>query len=146
MGGGLTVVSHTLSESKSKFIQKLVKSNVPGKIITAVMVTGDTLKRYGNGEISTQECMFELGENEEQLHYDIGVYAAAKNIDVIVALGQLGKNIHDGAKAAGHRAVYSFESVEEFLQQKDSILNQKDTILVKASHGMHLEKIVEVLS
>lgn len=106
----------------------------------------DLLESANGRKVAIIGSMFELGENEEQLHYDIGVYAAAKNIDVIVALGQLGKNIHDGAKAAGHRAVYSFESVEEFLQQKDSILNQKDTILVKASHGMHLEKIVEVLS
>lgn len=62
MGGGLTVVSHSLSSSSSKFIQALSNSNVPGKLITAVTVTGDTLKRYGNGEITTQECLIELGD------------------------------------------------------------------------------------
>lgn len=62
MGGGLTTVSHTLSGSSSKFLRGLSESNVPGKVITAVMLTGDTLKRYGNGEISTQECLIELGE------------------------------------------------------------------------------------
>ena len=62
MGGGLTVVSHSLSNSSSKFIQALSKSNVPGRLITAVIVTGDTLKRYGNGEITTQECLIELGD------------------------------------------------------------------------------------
>lgn len=61
MGGGLTVLSHTLSGSKSEFIKGLAKSNVPGKVITAVIATGDTLKKWGTGEINTQECMIELG-------------------------------------------------------------------------------------
>lgn len=62
LGNSLTLVSHTLSDSSSKFIQALVKSNVPGKVITAVMTTGNTLKRYANNEISTQECIMEIGE------------------------------------------------------------------------------------
>ncbi len=63
MGGGVTVIQHTLSSSSSKFLQALSQSNVPGKVITAITVTGGTLMRYANGEISTQECMIELGES-----------------------------------------------------------------------------------
>lgn len=62
MSGGLTTAYQSLSGSSSKFLKALTESNVPGKVITAVMLTGDTLKRYGNGEISTQECLIELGE------------------------------------------------------------------------------------
>ena len=62
MGATLTTLCHTLSYSSSKFIRALAASNVPGKVITAVMVTGNTLKRYGNGEITTQECLIELGD------------------------------------------------------------------------------------
>lgn len=62
MGGGLTTISHTLSGSSSKFLRALSESNVPGKVITAVIVTGDTIKRYSEGEITTQECLIELGE------------------------------------------------------------------------------------
>lgn len=61
LGGGLTTVSHTLSSSSSKFLQGLSSMNVPGKVITAVMLTGDTIRRYGNGEITTEECIIELG-------------------------------------------------------------------------------------
>lgn len=74
-GGGLTVISHTLSSSSSTFLRALSESNVPGKIITAVIVTGDTLKRYGNGEISTQECLLELGE--KGLNFSTSGYAMA---------------------------------------------------------------------
>lgn len=61
LGGGLTTVSHTLSSSSSKFLQGLSSMNVPGQVITAVMLTGDTIRRYGNGEITTEECIIELG-------------------------------------------------------------------------------------
>lgn len=63
MSGGLTVVSQSLSNSGSEFLQALAASDVPGKVITAVTVTGNTLKRYADGEITTQECMIELGES-----------------------------------------------------------------------------------
>lgn len=62
MTGGLTVATHSLSTSSSKFVKGLASSNVPGKVITAVLVTGDTIKKWGYGEITTQECIIELGE------------------------------------------------------------------------------------
>jgi hypothetical protein len=62
VGGGMTVISQKMSQSSSEFIQMLAKNNVPGKIITAVIVTGDTLKKWGEGEITTQECLIQLGD------------------------------------------------------------------------------------
>ncbi len=62
MGGGMTVVSQSLSYSSSKFVQALANNNIPAKVITAVIVTGDTLKKWSDGEISTQECLIQLGD------------------------------------------------------------------------------------
>lgn len=62
LGGGMTVVSHSLSYSSSEFIQALAKNNVPGQLISAVMITGDTLVKWGNGEITTRECLLQVGE------------------------------------------------------------------------------------
>ncbi len=62
IGGGLATVLHTLSSSSSKFIQSLSKSNVPGQVITSVMVAGNTMERYVKGEINTKECLIELGD------------------------------------------------------------------------------------
>lgn len=59
MGGGMTVASQGLSSTSSEFLRGLAANNVPGKIITAVIVTGDTLKKWGEGEITTQECMLD---------------------------------------------------------------------------------------
>lgn len=86
MSGGLTVVSHSLSSSSSEFIQGLVKSNVPGNVITAVIVTGDTLKKWGEGEITTQECLIELGDkglNMATMGYSMAVGQAMIPIPIV---------------------------------------------------------------
>ena len=61
-GGMVTVTTHALNCSTSPFAQLLGKAGAPGKVVAAVMATGETLKRYFNGEISTLECVVELGE------------------------------------------------------------------------------------
>ncbi len=61
-GSGGSIIAHSLSYSNSKFLKALSNSNVPAKVITAIMTTGDIVKRYSNGEITTQECILELGE------------------------------------------------------------------------------------
>lgn len=86
MGGGLTVVSHSLSNSSSKFIRGLAESNVPGKVITAVMVTGDTLKKWESGEITTQQCLIELGDkglNMATMGYSMAVGQAVIPIPIV---------------------------------------------------------------
>lgn len=93
MGGGLTTLYQTLSGSSSKFIKTLSESNIPGKVITSVIVTGDTLKRYGNGEITTQECIIELGErgvNFATAGYSMAVGQALIPIPIVgAAVGAL---------------------------------------------------------
>lgn len=86
LSGGLTVVSHSLSNSSSQFIQALTKSNVPGKAITAVIVTGDTLKKWGEGEITTQECLIELGDkgvNMATMGYSMAVGQAIIPVPIV---------------------------------------------------------------
>ena len=42
--------------------------------------------------------MFELGENEKQLHYEVGSYLAQKQMDVLLTVGALSTSIAQGAK------------------------------------------------
>ena len=64
--GTTTVISHTIdstfTSSSSSFLQKLGNSNASAKMITTVMIIGDTVKRYISGEMTTKECLIELGE------------------------------------------------------------------------------------
>lgn len=61
-GGSLSVVARSLSSSSSPLVKSLVQSSVPGKVVGAVMATGDVLYRYAKGEISTVECIGQLGQ------------------------------------------------------------------------------------
>ncbi len=60
--GTTAVVARTLSGVNSPFIRSLVKSNVPGQVVSAVMATGGTLMKFCKGEIDTKECIVELGQ------------------------------------------------------------------------------------
>lgn len=98
--------------------------------------------------------MFELGQNEAQLHREVGVYAAQKGIDVIICTGKLSRHMYEGAlsvngemlTAAEKREVYYFETRDEMIDKLPEILKPGDNILVKASHGMQFEKVVEGLT
>ena len=97
--------------------------------------------------------MFELGEKECELHKEVGAYAADKGIDVIVCTGTLSKHMYEGAcetksavlTAAQRQEVYYFETRDEMLKELQGILKPGDSILVKASHGMHFEEVVAFL-
>lgn len=86
--------------------------------------------------------MFELGENEKALHEEVGKYAADNNIDVIVTIGKLSSNMCRGAKT-GNSEVFWFETRDEAVDELAKILKAGDSILVKASHGMELQAVIE---
>ena len=103
-----------------------------------VLATADTRKVAILGD------MFELGENEKELHYGVGQHAAEKGIDLLICIGALSKNTAEGA-INSKGSVLHFETKADFLTQADIFLNKGDTILVKASHGMEFPEIVEKL-
>ena len=90
--------------------------------------------------------MFELGVNERELHYEVGEYAASKGINLLITIGELSREIADGAISQSTAAqILHFDTKEDFLAQKDSLLQKGDTILIKASHGMNFPVIVSAL-
>lgn len=97
--------------------------------------------------------MFELGDNEKNLHYDVGQYVGTKSIDVLITIGDLARHIAMGA--ADYRethyesydcSIHSYDTIEEFENEAGQLLKKGDNILVKASHGMHFSNIVDMLS
>lgn len=62
IGNVSTTLAHTLTGSSSKFIKALGEANVPAKVITAVVITGKTIASWTDGEITTTECLLQLGD------------------------------------------------------------------------------------
>lgn len=91
--------------------------------------------------------MFELGEKEKELHSQIGSYAAKKHIDMLICVGSLSEFMFKEAQNNKNSdlELYYFPTREELLKHFMSLLRPKDAILIKASHGMHFEQILEYL-
>ena len=89
--------------------------------------------------------MGELGEDSRALHYETGRVAAACGVDLLITCGTLARAIAAGAADAGVRQVLSFDTMEDTLAALPEAVQPGDRILVKASHSMHFEKIVEAL-
>ena len=77
--------------------------------------------------------MFELGSVEVKAHEDIAVQAKEAGVSIIVTRGTLTQNTARKAREIGIPEVYECANHEEA------------TVLFKGSHGMHMEKIIELL-
>lgn len=89
--------------------------------------------------------MGELGENEKHLHYGVGAYAAEKQIDTLFCAGALSEEMARGAREAGMKQVFHYQTREEMTDQLLAYLKEGDTVLVKASHFMEYPKVVEAI-
>ena len=89
--------------------------------------------------------MGELGDDERELHAQVGRRVAACGIDRLVCVGTLAVEIADGAVSAGMPAgaVHRFEDVAQARSYLRSQAGPDDVVLVKASRFMGLEKIIE---
>lgn len=90
--------------------------------------------------------MGELGEDEVEMHREVGVYAASRNLDLILCVGELSQYMAEAAKhAAPEKAILHFATKEKMLKELPKILQEGDTVLVKASHFMGFEDVVKEL-
>ena len=113
----------------------------------------DLLLQADGRRVAVMGDMFELGEQEKEMHARVGKYAADKGVECIICTGKLARCIYEGAReTAGERKdgpaaeIFYFEDRESLLEGINQILKPGDTILIKASHGMGFEKVVEQLS
>jgi len=84
--------------------------------------------------------MFELGLDSVQFHHNVGAYAAGKEIDVIIAIGEDAKHLANAIPSALH-----FYSKAAFINEMEKHVQENDTVLVKASNGMGFDEIVKTL-
>lgn len=104
----------------------------------SMMASLDVLNYANTRKIAILGDMFELGEDEARLHGLIGEHLKKTDIDLVICIGELSENIKDETKC-----IYYFKDLDSFFPHIDNYVMANDTILVKASHGMHFEKIVE---
>ena len=106
----------------------------------------DVLSTATGRTVAVMGDMYELGDKENELHYNTGAHAAEIGIDVICCIGELSHHAYEGAKAcAKSSAVLYFKTKQDFLGKIRNVVKKDDTILVKASHGMEFPEIIDAL-
>jgi UDP-N-acetylmuramoyl-tripeptide--D-alanyl-D-alanine ligase len=86
--------------------------------------------------------MLELGDYEESMHTEIGQWLQDKKIESIVTVGRLARFIADSYKT-NNTSLYRFETAEEASVFIEKEKPAHSVILLKASRGIGLEKILQ---
>jgi len=85
--------------------------------------------------------MLELGERSPELHREIGRHASEHGVEVLVTVGPLAAHI--GETFAGER--HSVADAGAAAATLAALLRPDDTVLVKGSRGVALERVVQSL-
>ena len=96
----------------------------------------------GTRKIAVLGDMLELGSYAEDLHRKVGEEFNKNNIDVLVTVGELAKNINN---VVNTKENYHFENNKEAESFLNKELKQGDVALFKASNGMKFFEIIEKL-
>lgn len=101
----------------------------------------DSLEDMPGRHVAILADMLEMGGGGEQMHYDLGRYAVENGVSLVLCCGRLGREIAEGAGGRGRW----FESRKALAAALPSLIEKGDTVLVKASRGMRLEEISDLL-
>lgn len=138
--------SHVIYTSKYTLIDDCYNAN-PVSMKAAIDLLGMTKTQKNTRNVAILGDMFELGENESELHREVGVYVADNHIDCVICIGELCKNMYDGITSVDNYSgkSYYYADKESMIKDIDNILADGDTILIKASNGMRFGEIREIL-
>ena len=104
------------------------------------------LAELGGHKVAVLGDMLELGQYEKQGHEMVGV-RAAEVADTLVTVGTRAHIIAAAARRAGlgSRKIAEFESSDEAIAHLRQSLTREDVVLVKGSHGIRMDSIVDAL-
>lgn len=91
--------------------------------------------------------MLELGEYAQQEHEELGHQAAASGVDRLIVLGRWAEVVAAAAQRSGipAEAITQCDDAAEAAQAVADWMSAHDVILVKASRGLQLERVVNFL-
>jgi UDP-N-acetylmuramoyl-tripeptide--D-alanyl-D-alanine ligase len=90
--------------------------------------------------------MLELGQYERQGHEMVGL-RAAQVADTLLTLGTRAHVIAEAARRSGMRrsSILEFDKLEPIIDWLNENLAKNDSVLIKGSHGLRMDRIVNIL-
>jgi len=101
----------------------------------------DSLVNLPGRHVCVLADMLEQGENSPAIHREVGEYAREKGIELLAAYGPMSK---ESCAAMGDKGIW-FETKQQLMDAIPTLIRKGDAVLVKASLGMHLEDVSELL-
>lgn len=119
--------------NQSVLIDSTYNAN-PVSTIAVLKTVSQMAKKNSNPRvIAVLGDMLELGERSIELHKQVG-REARHYVDILVTIGSLARYMK------GHYHADDLKDIERYLRQT---LKKGDMIVIKASHGMRLDKLVD---
>jgi UDP-N-acetylmuramoyl-tripeptide--D-alanyl-D-alanine ligase len=109
---------------------------------TSVKASVNSLSKFEGRRVAIIGDMKELGKNELELHFQTGEHILNAGIDEVIAVGGLCQKLFEGAQGKG----FYYKTVDECIDHIKDIIRENDTVLVKASHSMHFDRIVDAIN
>ena len=100
----------------------------------------ESQKKKNGGKIFIFADMLELGSSSKEEHKTIGKILNKTNINTIITLGEFSKITHEHIT---NKSIYKkhFNNINKLKKDLQKIINEGDTIYLKGSRSMRLEKI-----
>jgi len=92
--------------------------------------------------------MLNLGRHSEQMHRDVGIFAAKTGIGILLCHGEHARYIYEGFLSASpdsSKNAHYYKQITELINDIPMKIKKGDTILVKASRGMNFERLIPVI-
>jgi UDP-N-acetylmuramoyl-tripeptide--D-alanyl-D-alanine ligase len=121
---GITIVDDVYNSSPD---------SIAGAVETLLMLSG---KRH----LAVLGDVLELGETAEEIHRRIGEIPQMKQLDKIFTIGDFASHIIEKHPNGEH-----FRDIRSLIKKLNETLQQGDVLLVKASRGMELERVLRGL-
>jgi UDP-N-acetylmuramoyl-tripeptide--D-alanyl-D-alanine ligase len=119
----------------------------PPSMGAALDTLADFARQSGTRGIAVLGDMLELGPTEAALHREVGERAGVLGLHLLVGVGPRAAHIIEGARAAGmpsDRAVH-VDELDDATWHARRAAGPGDWVLVKASRGARLERVVDGL-
>jgi UDP-N-acetylmuramoyl-tripeptide--D-alanyl-D-alanine ligase len=125
-----------------KIINDCYNSN-PGSLVWALQF----LREYRSRGKKIIVCgdMLELGRRAEILHSNMGKRIAKGEIDFLITVGPLSRNIAQGAHLAGmpRNSIRRYKNTTEAAKFLRGLTETGDVVLIKGSRAMQMENVVK---
>ena len=133
--------SSVITSGRCRIIDDCYNAN-PTSVESSLM----SLKSITTRKVCILGDMLELGKDSSELHKKIGRIASQMGLDLIICCGSLAEDIHKGiVDSQGDNSTVYFARKDELAVALNDLIQQGDTVLVKASRGMKFEEIVNTL-